>query len=262
MRFCPALSPVSDAQDDFHLRSSVRAVRVRYHNGRMHLFPFRRLPVEDVGLLHSFGSMAVFDAWRANAASAFSHSGSSGSRSITGVITILKSRGGNCLLTSQVVLSNSWMVTAAPGGHSGGMTSRRRLSSVALFIMGCSHDQPPLSSRLRSLHLIGPPGPASGPDPVRRPAPRKGRARHPARHPRHLPKPRDSNLQRLHPRASDVRLATLRSGIARDSFLRTRLGHLEVTASGPLHPISNIQPESEGSAKRGGCKKVVRMPCK
>ena len=262
MRFCPALSPVSDAQDDFHLRSSVRAVRVRYHCGRMRLFPFGRLPVEDVELLDSSGSMAVFEAWRANAASAFSHSGSSGSRSITGIITILKSRAGICLLTSQVVSSNSWMVTAEPGGQSGGMTSRRLLSSVALFIMGYSHAQPPLSCRLRFLRQKGPDGPASGPEPVRRPAPRKRRARNSARHPRHLPKPRDSNLQRLHPRASDVHLATLRSEIARDSLLRTWLGHLEVTASGPLHPISNIQPESEGSAKRGGCKKVVRMPCK
>jgi hypothetical protein len=43
------------------------------------------------------------------------------------------------------------MVTAEPGGHSGGMTSRRLSSSVALFIMGYSHAEPPLSSRLRFL---------------------------------------------------------------------------------------------------------------
>jgi hypothetical protein len=37
MRFCPALSPLSGAHDDFHLRCSVRAVGVRYHYGRMRL---------------------------------------------------------------------------------------------------------------------------------------------------------------------------------------------------------------------------------
>ena len=37
MRFCPALSPLSGAHDDFHLRCSVRAVGVRYHYCRMRL---------------------------------------------------------------------------------------------------------------------------------------------------------------------------------------------------------------------------------
>jgi len=51
--------------------------------------------------------MAVLDAWQANVASAFSHSGSSENRSITGIMTIYQTYGsraesGECVNVTPV----------------------------------------------------------------------------------------------------------------------------------------------------------------
>lgn len=58
---------------------------------------------------------------------------------------ILNAVSGTWCFTIQVWPSNCWMVTAAPGGHSGGITNRRRWSKTDVFILWEFPTNPALS---------------------------------------------------------------------------------------------------------------------
>jgi hypothetical protein len=101
----------------------------------MRLQPARWLPVPNVERVHS-GSGKFRHAALANAFSTFSRSLVVGKSSISGIITRLNFLFSRATFTSQVSSSSCSIVTAELGGHSGGITNRRRSSSIADFICG------------------------------------------------------------------------------------------------------------------------------
>src|SRR2546430_16605979 len=104
-------------------------------NRGVRLGVLRRLPGENVELIQSSSSggeaFSRFLADLPKRSSTLSHSGSSGRWSTIGKTTVLNFLSSLNRLITQVSLSNWWMVTSALGGHSGGITKRRRSSRLA-----------------------------------------------------------------------------------------------------------------------------------
>jgi hypothetical protein len=150
IRVVGARSSMTRTHEHFHHFLIGGAIRMGNNHCRVRFPPTGRLPRKDIERFQSWGSGNRRAMWRPIRASTFSHSGSRGSFLMTGMSTILKPLAGLWRLISHVYSSNCSIVTRARGGHSGGRTIRRLLSTLAAFMVGSI---PPKVSQVKPSRL-------------------------------------------------------------------------------------------------------------